>query len=110
MERELWPGLVRWVGTSETTNRGVSSDHRSPTLLPYCSTTADSPRLERRPGDACGDAAARAGAAAMWWVTTIAPCDHGLGKGQPKLSPLGRTSDDGAAALLLGDSWTLTMI
>ena len=41
MERELWPCLVRWVGASETTNRGVSSDHRSPTLLPYCSTTAD---------------------------------------------------------------------
>ena len=24
MERELWPGLVRWVGASETTNRGVA--------------------------------------------------------------------------------------
>ena len=37
-ERE-WPRLVRWVGASETTNRGVSSDHRRPRLLPYCLTT-----------------------------------------------------------------------
>ena len=35
MERELWPGLDRWVSASETTNRGVSSHNRSPTLLPY---------------------------------------------------------------------------
>ena len=47
-ERELWPGLVRWVSASETTNRGVSSHHRSPTLLPYCLTTADKePRLAK---------------------------------------------------------------
>ena len=31
---------------------------------------------------------------------------HGLGSKQPKVSPLGRTSDEGAAALLLGDSPT----
>ena len=41
MERELWPGLVRWLGASDTTNRGVSSDHRNPRLLNFCSTTAD---------------------------------------------------------------------
>ena len=35
MERELWPGLDRWVSASGTTNCGVSSHHRSPTLLPY---------------------------------------------------------------------------
>ena len=30
MERQLWPGLHRWAGAaSETTNRGVSSDHRT---------------------------------------------------------------------------------
>ena len=51
MERELselWPGLARWVGASETTNRGVSSDHRSPRLLPYCLTTE-----ERNPDALC---------------------------------------------------------
>ena len=33
--------MDRWVSASETTNRGVSSHHRSPTLLPYCLTTED---------------------------------------------------------------------
>ena len=39
MELELWPGLHRWVDAFKTTNRGVSSNHRSRTLLPYCLTT-----------------------------------------------------------------------
>ena len=56
MERELWPGLVRWVGASETTNRGVSSDPTAcPTGAPGYYPTApqrrtksqDSPRLTR---------------------------------------------------------------
>ena len=33
MERELWPGLDRWVSASETTNRGVLSHHRGAALV-----------------------------------------------------------------------------
>ena len=47
---KLWPGLDRWVSASETTNRGVSSHNRSPTLLPYCLTTDEEPRLANTQG------------------------------------------------------------
>ena len=56
MERELWPGLDRWVSAPETTNRAVyqatsttGAPHAItlllhngvPTLLPYCLTTEE---------------------------------------------------------------------